>query len=994
MTGWFSKISLRWKLASVTVLATTVALLMTGVIMATYDVRTYEAQKVGAITSEAEILAASVAAALIFNDSEAALEYLKAFDANPEIVAAAAYDVENNLITSYVRPGVSDGAVPATAGAVGSHFEGGELGVFVQVKQDNNPVGTVYLKASVEPVGTRLARYTFILLIIGAGALAVILPISLWLHRLISNPIEELAARNAIIQATLDSVDHGVVVVGGDMKVAFLNERVAALFKVSLPEIVDGMDFNAVMREAQDSFGLSADRREADLARLQSSDHARDQYVLPDGRTIEYRQAPLPQGGFVRTYTDISEEKLLQERLQQAKIKAEDAAKAKSQFLAAMSHEIRTPMSGVIGIVELLRSTELTAEQKQMVELIQRSGIGLLDVINDILDYSKIEAGRMTVEKTDFALAEIVETTAAVIGGHTQSKTLNVVCSIDPAIDQVVKGDPVRIRQIVLNLMGNAVKFTEKGTVAIEARADSLSDDQITVLFEITDTGMGIAAEKQKQLFQPFSQADYSTTRKFGGTGLGLSISKNLIELMDGEIGLRSEVGKGSTFWFKVPFARLPPDQRGDSFAAYKAVLKGLRVLVCDPLFPRSASGIYLRAAGVEVIEVGSYTESIERLDMEKAAGRTIDAAVICLRIGDENAARFTHEVSASGTLRNVKTIIVAPHLSGSAAKMATSHRPAAVLSAPLRRLKVYDTVAAVTGRAVDRREISEASGLNFTAPSVDEALAQGCLVLVAEDNQTNQFVIKNQMRRLGFAAEFVNDGREAWETLTHDEKRYSLLITDCHMPFIDGYQLTGLIRDRELMSGRRLPVVALTANALEGEAEICRAAGMDAYLSKPTDLATLDAMVLKWLPRAADLRKPASGTDTANPLNGTKASAGRASEHTHGPDIVIDTSVLVELLGSSDPAALREMLGLYLSTEAETPGLLKAFAEARDGVGLAKAAHAAKGAASSAGARRMQRLCKEIEDSAARRDWATVIGLSSQIDAAFEDVRKFIETY
>ena len=237
-----------------------------------------------------------------------------------------------------------------------------------------------------------------------------------------------------------------------------------------------------------------------------------------------------------------------------------------------MSHEIRTPMSGVIGIVELLRSTSLTGEQKQMVELIQRSGIGLLDVINDILDYSKIEAGRMTVEQTDCALGDIIETTAEVIGGHTQSKTLNIVCTVDPKIDSIVKGDPVRIRQIVLNLMGNAVKLTESGTVGIEATTESMTEDRIVVMFEVSDTGMGIEPDKQKLLFQAFSQADYSTTRKFGGTGLGLSISKNLVQLMDGEIGVRSELGKGSTFWFRVPFARVSAAERRDSLGDYDGV--------------------------------------------------------------------------------------------------------------------------------------------------------------------------------------------------------------------------------------------------------------------------------------------------------------------------------------------------------------------------------------------------------------------------------------
>jgi signal transduction histidine kinase/CheY-like chemotaxis protein len=856
MRDWFAQISLRWKLALVTVVATAIALSISGVLMALYDVRPYESQKVGALTSEARVLAGSMGAALTFNDTDAALEYLAALDANPEVVAAAAYDSDRQLVTSYVRPGGEQWTVPATVDGPDYKFEGAELGVFVRVfegkDQTQKPLGWVYVKARVEPVEERLARYALILMLIGAAALALALPVSLWLHRLISSPIEELAERNDIIRTMLNAVDHGLMVVDKDMRVTYINNKIGKLFPDSRV-VAEGDDIRPRLKESSSTYDKdgSADNTDAETA-----PHMRGHYHLSDGRTVEFRHEALPHGGFVRTYTDISEERLLQERLHQAKVKAEDAAVAKSQFLAAMSHEIRTPMSGVIGIVELLRSTQLSDEQRQMVELIQRSGVGLLDVINDILDYSKIEAGRMTVEKIDCSLAEIVETTAEVIGGHTLSKTLNITCVVDPRIDAVVKGDPVRIRQVIMNLMGNAVKFTETGTASIEASIESVSEERLAVLFEVADTGMGIPEDKQKQLFQAFSQADYSATRKYGGTGLGLSISKNLVELMGGEIGVRSVPGKGSTFWFRIPFPRLSADQRHDPLGEYAGSLTGLRMVVYDPLVPHSAPARYLRAAGAEVITPASHSEVIARLHSETGVGRSVDAAVVCLRIGDSYAARLIDDIRRIAP--DVKIIVVAPHLSGSAAKVVTAHKTIASIPAPIRRTRFYATVASATGRAT-QLQVNAAGGgsWNFEAPTTHEALAHGCLILVAEDNQTNQFVIKSQMRKLGFAAEFVNDGKEAWDTLNRHAKRYGLLITDCHMPFIDGYQLTGFIRDHEMKFGGHLPVVALTANALQGEADVCRAAGMDGYLFKPTDLATLETTILKWLPQAASLRRP-----------------------------------------------------------------------------------------------------------------------------------------
>jgi len=994
MLGWLSAISLRLKLTLVTILAITVTLVIAGAIMGAYDARTYESQKVGAITSEAEILAASLPAALTFSDYAAATEYLNATQANPEIVAAGVYDADGKLVASYRREGDRVWTVPETAGPRGARFEQGEIEAIVSVSDGTSTVGAVYLKANVEPVLARLARYAVIMLLVGGGALLVVLPISLWLHRLISNPIEELAARNAIIKTTLESVDHGVVVVDKDMRISFLNDRVVAIAGSTLPKLTAGMDFAAVVREVQGKLNLDESRRERDLSRLASTESFRDLYMLPDGRTIEYRQSPLASGGFVRTYTDVSEEKHLQEQLQQAKDKAEAAAQAKSQFLAAMSHEIRTPMSGVIGIVELLQATELNKDQKQMVELIQRSGLGLLDVINDILDYSKIEAGRMTVEQTEFSLGETIESTAEVIGGHTESKMLNISCSVDPQIDHTLRGDPVRVRQIILNLMGNAIKFTDKGTVAISAAVKSMTDSVCEVLIEVSDTGLGIPPDKQQHLFRAFSQADYSTTRKFGGTGLGLSICKNLVELMGGKIGARSVAGEGSTFWCLIPFGRLPEAARVDHFAVHRQSLSGLRALVCSPAALKCAAAGYLRAAGVDVIEVADVNAAVRRLEQDVGQAKPIDVAIINSGVADDGGARFAEQWNAHLSLKNIKAILVGQHSSGRTSHVAADKAYAGFLIAPFRAGRFCESVAAVIGRGARQEEKAVEASVKYTAPTVEEAFAGGALILVAEDNQTNQFVIRNQLSRLGFTAEFANDGREAWEAFSRDEKRYGMLISDCHMPFIDGYQLTGLIREREASrGGPRLPIVALTANALQGEAEICRAAGMDDYTSKPTNLLTLDAMIQKWLPAAGRLRRHAGDTSGAErPASAFQAKATAPPNTNDDGSPPIDLTYLASLLGTEDPDDLNMALTVYWETEAGAATKLHGLIDARDGKKLALAAHAAAGAAASVGAKRLAEACKAIEKNAKQDDWAAIGGLVPALDHAFNRTRQFIE--
>jgi signal transduction histidine kinase/CheY-like chemotaxis protein len=679
------------------------------------------------------------------------------------------------------------------------------------------------------------------------------------------------------------------------------------------------------------------------------------------------------------------------EDLRHAAKRADEANAAKSQFLAAMSHEIRTPMNGVIGVVELLQLSPLSTNQKKMVEIIRQSGVGLLDVINDILDYSKIEAGRMTVEHVKFALGEVIETTTAAIGGHTKSKTLNVVCTVDPTIDWFMEGDPLRVRQIILNLMGNALKFTEVGFIGIAATAESITDDQIVVLFEVTDTGIGIEEEKQKILFQPFSQADYSTTRKYGGTGLGLSIARTLVKLMSGEIGCRSTPGEGSTFWFRIPFSRLPEGQRENPFMTDKKALAGLRALVCDRTVMRPWLSRYLSAVGIEVAESRNVAESIDILSDHYAAGRPVDLAIIKSPVGDDSASLFVAAISTRKDLKDINILFVRPQSDRSEVR-ATTGRSTTIMS-PVQRAGFYEAVAYVAGRAVVRKDApSSGDDLTFSGPTVEEAAVTGCLILIAEDNATNKFVIESQMRQLGYATELVSDGREAWNVLQRDESRYGLLITDCHMPYLDGYQLTGRIRDRELVSKNRLPIVALTANALEGESDTCLAAGMDDYISKPAKLKALDAVVRKWLPRAATLRKPmadAPGITRGGENRGSPATTPRVDNAVALP---INMRALAEILGSDDPKYLQSTLAVFWKTVEGTSGELQQLIQARDDKKLRKVLHGTMGAAAAAGAEGLGNLIKELDTHARTQNWSEADALSSRISSVFKDLHDFIE--